>query len=229
MHFSDVLDEFLNYLVTLEFDTEPNYDKIRKMFRDALIKAKHPLDGKIDFTSPKKPKKVGRNSSPVKRKASKISSLSSDEESFEQTKPSTKTRRKSPAKKVLMKDQSCQTSPAFVKAAKKRKTAAAKASSSKASANPEMEDFEKLAINSAKMATAKSPKAKPKKALDESNGVDNPTPAMSALKAKKATSKTPKRTTKSPPAKPKKALNESQGVDNPTPAMLALMAKTKKK
>jgi len=176
---------------------------------------------------PKKPKKVGRTSSPVKRKASKVS-LSSDEESFEQTKPSTKTRRKSPAKKVLMKDQSCQTSPAFVKAAKKRKTAA---KASKASANPEMEDFEKLAINSAKMATSKratkSPTAKPKKALDD--GDDNPTPAMSALKAKKATCKTTKRTTKSPPAKPKKALDESQGVDNPTPAMLALMAKTKKK
>ncbi len=58
----EVLLDFLEYANSLEFDSAPDYDKCRKMFKDALTEAKHPLDGKIDFTTPKTPlklKKVG--------------------------------------------------------------------------------------------------------------------------------------------------------------------------
>merc|ERR1712038_525403 len=68
--YPDVLETFLEYVVKLEFDTTPDYDKCRKMFSDALTSANYPLDGKIDFASPKKAKKVGRTSIPVKRKSS---------------------------------------------------------------------------------------------------------------------------------------------------------------
>jgi len=70
-----VLEEFLNYVVSLEFDTPPDYDMCRQMFKTALTKAKYPLDGKIDFTSPKKAPKKGR-----KRKASDFEDLDFSEE-----------------------------------------------------------------------------------------------------------------------------------------------------
>ena len=58
----EVLFEFLEYTNSLEFDSAPDYNYCRSIFKDALTKAKHPLDGKIDFTTPKTPlklKKVG--------------------------------------------------------------------------------------------------------------------------------------------------------------------------
>merc|ERR1712073_60852 len=56
-------------------DTPPDYDMCRQMFKTALTKAKYPLDGKIDFTSPKKAPKKGR-----KRKASDFEDLDFSEE-----------------------------------------------------------------------------------------------------------------------------------------------------
>ena len=220
-------------MVKLEFDTTPDYDKCRKMFSDALKNANYPLDGKIDFASPKKAKKVGRTSGrtsiPVKRKSSsspikrkpaakskQTAEISSDEDddddSFEVSKPSPKkSKSKTPAKKIsvkspakktitnkaVMKDQGCQTSPAFVKAAdkakKQRKALSAKASSATAN-NPEMEEFAEMAINSAKKVSARGKKkstAAASEAADASEvennfGMENPTPAMLALMAKKA-------------------------------------------
>lgn len=51
--FSDVLVEFLEYTNSLEFDSAPDYDRCRSMFKEALVSGKHPLDGKIDFAAPK--------------------------------------------------------------------------------------------------------------------------------------------------------------------------------
>ena len=50
--YPDVLEEYLNYVVSLEFDTTPNYDKCRKMFENALRTEKCPLDRKLDFSTP---------------------------------------------------------------------------------------------------------------------------------------------------------------------------------
>ena len=50
--YPDVLEDYLNYVVSLEFDTTPNYDKCRKMFENALKKEKCPLDRKLDFSTP---------------------------------------------------------------------------------------------------------------------------------------------------------------------------------
>ena len=50
--YPDVLEEYLNYVVSLEFDTTPNYDVCRKMFENALKKEKFPLDRKLDFSTP---------------------------------------------------------------------------------------------------------------------------------------------------------------------------------
>ena len=232
---TDVLETFLEYVVKLEFDTTPDYDKCRKMFSDALTSANYPLDGKIDFATPKKAKKVGRTSIPVKRKSSsspikrksaatkskqtaEISSSDDDDDdndnSFEVSKPSPKkSKSKTPAKKlagnsnlpakkasiankVVMKDQGCQTSPAFVKAAdkakKQRKALSAKASSLATANNPEMEEFAEMAINSAKKVSSARGKKKSSMASEavaeaENNfGMENPTPAMLALMAKKA-------------------------------------------
>ena len=223
--FTDVLEKFLDYVVKLEFETTPDYDKCRKMFSDALTNANYPLDGKIDFASPKKAaKKVGRTSagppvkrktsSPIKRKAAngkskQTAEISSDEDddddddSFEVSKPSPKkSKSKTPAaknavtNKVVMKDQGCQTSPAFVKAAdkakKQRKALSAKASSLATANNPEMEEFAEMAINSAKKVSSARGKKKSSMASEavaeaENNfGMENPTPAMLALMAKKA-------------------------------------------
>merc|ERR1739838_512518 len=169
-----VLEEFLNYVVSLEFDTPPDYDMCRQMFKTALTKAKYPLDGKIDFTSPKKAPKKVRKSSPLKRKADLFSDEdaengddSNTDDSLVQDKPVKK--RKSPVKKAAkktvvkkaaMKDQGCQTSPAFVKAAKAARR-------KKVEPNVEMDEFVEKAVSTAKKAVKKSPAAKrsPKKSL----------------------------------------------------------------
>ena len=48
-----MLVDYLEYTNSLEFDSAPDYDRCRKIFRDALLAEKHPLDGKLDFTAPK--------------------------------------------------------------------------------------------------------------------------------------------------------------------------------
>ncbi len=50
--YTDALEEYLNYVVSMDFDTEPNYDKCRNIFKQALKKAKCSLDGKLDFSTP---------------------------------------------------------------------------------------------------------------------------------------------------------------------------------
>ena len=50
--YPDVLEEYLNYVVSLEFDTSPDYDKCRKLFENALKKERCPLDRKLDFSTP---------------------------------------------------------------------------------------------------------------------------------------------------------------------------------
>ena len=76
---------------SLEFHVEPDYNKCRKMFETALKAAGCKLDGKIDFSTPKKaPKKVNSSSSsPRKRKSAssprkrKSAVLSSNEDTDE--------------------------------------------------------------------------------------------------------------------------------------------------
>ena len=46
-----VLQEYLSYVMSLEFDTEPNYKKCRNMFEKALREEKCPLNGKLDFST----------------------------------------------------------------------------------------------------------------------------------------------------------------------------------
>ena len=176
-------------MVAMDFDTEPDYDKCRAMFQKALKKAKFPLDGKIDFATPKSAPKKVRNRSTPKRKATADSSISEVEDSFEEvqvTTPAAKKTKKSPLKKVskvvAMKDAGCQTSPAFVKAAKAARAAKTKSKLATAE-NPEMDQFAKKAVKAASKAI-----------LDEhESSLSNPTPAMLALMAKKAEKKTPVR------------------------------------
>ena len=63
----------MEYTKGLQFDTEPNYDELRDMFKKALREQKLTYDGKLDFSSPKKTsttKKVGSpQKSPTKAKA----------------------------------------------------------------------------------------------------------------------------------------------------------------
>ena len=58
--YPDVICEYMKYVASLDFDTEPDYDGVRKMFRDALSKKGYPLDGKLNFCLPPK-------ASPVKK------------------------------------------------------------------------------------------------------------------------------------------------------------------
>merc|ERR1712001_15294 len=85
------------------------------------------------------------------------------------------------------------------KAKKQRKALSAKASSLATANNPEMEEFAEMAINSAKTAinsakTVSSARGKKKSSMaseavaeaENNFGMENPTPAMLALMAKKA-------------------------------------------
>lgn len=68
--YPSVLEEFLEYTKGLEFDTAPDYDKCRDMFKKAMKKLKTPYDGKLDFSMPKSPaKKVGSSPAAAAKKA----------------------------------------------------------------------------------------------------------------------------------------------------------------
>ena len=67
--YPDVLKEFMNYVISLEFKDKPNYDKCRSMFQKALSNEGNPLDGKLDFTVKSSPAKTVKKS-PIKRKSS---------------------------------------------------------------------------------------------------------------------------------------------------------------
>ena len=215
---------------SLEFQVEPDYNKCRKMFETALKAAGCKLDGKIDFSTPKKAPKKVRTSSPRKRKSAVLVSDedtadSDTDESFAKEKsvkkrkspvagtskatpvpkPRTKKAAMSPEKsvkkttvtksKVNMKDQGCQTSPGFVKAAKA-------ARKKKPVQNVEMDEFVKESISAAKKAVKKTPVKK--------------TPA------KKSPNKTPAVKAKTENGNGEAALSN---LTNLTPAMLAVMAK----
>ena len=217
------------------------------MFETALKAAGCKLDGKIDFSTPKKAPKKVRTSSPRKRKSAVLFSDedtadaddSDTDESFEIKEKSVK-KRKSPVagsskaaavsppvakprtkkaamlpetsvkkttvtkSKAAMKDQGCQTSPGFVKAAKA-------ARKKKPVQNVEMDEFVKESISAAKKAVKKTPakKAPAKKSpiktpalkakTENGNGeaalsnLTNLTPAMLAVMAKKAESSSAKK------------------------------------
>jgi len=50
--YPEILEEYLNYVVSMEFDAVPNYDKCRKMFEQGLKKENCALNGKLDFSKP---------------------------------------------------------------------------------------------------------------------------------------------------------------------------------
>ena len=226
------LEEFLQYTIGLEFDTEPDYDWVRNLFKGALKKRKYPLDGKIDFTTPKSPvKKVRKPMAPKRANSARSSSSTSDSptpakvpakktaaaaaKSSGKKTAAVKAKPKTKAEKRLLAEEEessssssiesvsvgCQTSPAFVKAAKAAKRAK--------KANPELEEFTEMAISSAKKAATRQQRGTPKAAKKSpaaakrrsgstsrsrscggDDGVDdvfaNPTPAMKALLEKKA-------------------------------------------
>ena len=216
------------------------------MFETALKAAGCKLDGKIDFSTPKKAPKKVRTSSPRKRKSAVLVSDedtadaddSDTDESFAKEKlvkkrkspvagtskaappipkPRTKKAAMSPEKsakkttvtksKVNMKDQGCQTSPGFVKAAKA-------ARKKKPVQNVEMDEFVKESISAAKKAVKKTPAKKTpakkspnkipavKAKTENGNGeaalsnLTNLTPAMLAVMAKKAENSAKKPRTK---------------------------------
>ena len=203
------------------------------MFETALKAAGCKLDGKIDFSTPKKAPKKVRTSSPRKRKSAVLVSDedtadaedSDTDESFAKEKlvkkrkspvagtskappvpkPRTKKAAMSPEKsakkttvtksKVNMKDQGCQTSPGFVKAAKA-------ARKKKPVQNVEMDEFVKESISAAKKAVKKTPAKK--------------------TAAKKSPNKTPAVKAKTENGNGEAALSN---LTNLTPAMLAVMAK----
>lgn len=205
--YPEVLEEFLTYVEKLEFDTEPDYAHCRKMFEKALVKNKFPLDGKIDFSTPKQKASAAKKvCSPEKskdpKKAKATPGKKSPSKAAAKKASPVKAAAKVTAKKaknralaaVTYKDSSSQTSPAFVRASR----TAAKAAKA-AQANPEMEAF----VATAKAAAVKATKAKvssPKQRKvwqvkrSDCNGsksspnqsLDNPTPAMLALMQKRA-------------------------------------------
>jgi len=229
-----VLEEFLNYVESLEFHVEPDYNKCRKMFETALKAAGCKLDGKIDFSTPKKAPKKVRTSSPRKRKSAVLFSDedtadaddSGTDESFAKEKSAKK--RKSPVAKARTKKAAAVSPPV------------AKPRTKKAAMSPET-SVKKTTVTKAKVAMkdqecqtspgfVKAVKAARKKKPVQNVEMDEFV-KESISAAKKAVKKTPaKKSPKKSPAK--KAKTESgngeaalSNLTNLTPAMLAVMAK----
>ena len=223
-----VLEEFLNYVESLEFQVEPDYNKCRKMFETALKAAGCKLDGKIDFSTPKKAPKKVRTSSPRKRKSAVFDEDTADDsdtdESFAKEKSVKK--RKSPvagtSKTPVPKPRTKKAAMSPEKSVKKTTVTKSKAlmkdqgcqtspgfvkavkaaRKKKPVQNVEMDEFVKESISAAKKAVKKTPVKK--------------TPA------KKSPNKTPAVKAKTENGNGEAALSN---LTNLTPAMLAVMAK----
>ena len=214
---------------SLEFQAEPDYNKCRKMFETALKVAGCKLDGKIDFSTPKKAPKKVRTSSPRKRKSIVLSSDedtadSDTDESFAKEKSVKK--RKSPvagtSKTPVPKPRTKKAAMSPEKSVKKTTVMKSKvnmkdqgcqtspgfvkavkaARKKKPLQNVEMDEFVKESISAAKKAVKKTPVKK--------------TPA------KKSPNKTPAVKAKTENGSGEAALSN---LTNLTPAMLAVMAK----
>lgn len=76
------LKEFLNYVINLEFQQEPNYNKCRSFFQNALKNEGNNLDGKLCFNkiSPAKSAKKSPTKRSVKRKETNSKATNSSEE-----------------------------------------------------------------------------------------------------------------------------------------------------
>ena len=56
-----VLEEFLDYVSDMDFDTDPDYAKIREMFNAAIKTQSRGAEGKLIFSKPAPPKrKIGK-------------------------------------------------------------------------------------------------------------------------------------------------------------------------
>ena len=214
---------------SLEFQAEPDYNKCRKMFEIALKAAGCKLDGKIDFSTPKKAPKKVRTSSPRKRKSAVLVSDedtadSDTDESFAKEKSVKK--RKSPvagtSKTPVPKPRTKKAAMSPEKSVKKTTVTKSKAlmkdqgcqtspgfvkavkaaRKKKPVQNVEMDEFVKESISAAKKAVKKTPVKK--------------TPA------KKSPKKTPAVKAKTENGNGEAALSN---LTNLTPAMLAVMAK----
>ena len=214
------LREFLEYTASLDFDTEPDYDRCRNFFKAGLKKRRLPCDGKLDFSATGKTptaKKVGttRKSSPVKRAASsprkrtaakkkqvETETESESDEEVQVVKKRTakikiddgkKAKGSGKKKAATFKDTGCQTSPAFV--AKAKAAAAAKkrrAANGDDDDDNDMDAFVEKAKKAARAAGARNGTPKAKGKASDDNGLANPTAAMLELMEKKAQSQTKK-------------------------------------
>ena len=220
------MEEFLSYVVGLEYDTKPDYDRCRQMFSSALKKLRLPSDGKVDFSATKSPlKKVG-NSSKIPAVESTISSPSTSSSKKKTgaskkktaaevavakkspggkvTKKRTVAVKKSPIKKKLTKDMSTQISPGFAKQAKAKAKLLKQKQQQKivdeSVVDNEMDTFLKKAKTAATKANAKNAK---KAEIENASGMSNPTPAMLAILNKKQNDSNSKR-------KPKSSNNSSE-------------------
>ena len=190
----------MKYVVGLDFDTEPDYDKCRDIFKAGLKKRKYPFDGKIDFSAPKTPaKKVGKSSTPAKspsKKAAATPKVKATAKVKAATPASTKKATKTPVVKggrvtkvKKYKDSSSQTSPAFVKAAKAAKERQRLLEQQKqeglASGNEEMDEFVDKAKKAARAASSRG-----KKKAEDDDTLENLTADMKKIMAKKRKSPT---------------------------------------
>ncbi|QQP40761.1 Uncharacterized protein FKW44_014914 [Caligus rogercresseyi] len=203
--YPDVLEKFLNYTVGLEFDTKPDYDLCRSLFKDELRRLRLPSDGKIDFSSSSRSsqKKVGNHNLVGGKKQQAKQEESEEEEAAdesmeiddetEEEEEEFKTPRSRRRNKTHLVDTGVQTSPAFVKAARtaaKKKKEGGGRKRRDSSSDEEMSAFIKKSKAAAKKALNSAPKKRKKQSDDDSNdGLDNPTPAMLAIMQKRKQSK----------------------------------------
>ena len=236
---------------SLEFHVEPDYNKCRKMFETALKAAGCKLDGKIDFSTPKKaPKKVNSSSSsprkrksassPRKRKSAVLSSNedtdeSETDESFVKEKSLVKKKNSFPvAKAGTSKATAALVSPPVAKPRTKKATGM--------SLSPE-KSVKKTRVTKAKVTIMKDQEcqtspgfvkavkaARKKKPVLQNVEMDEFV-KESISAAKKVVKKTPaKKSPKKSPARKAKTENGNgeaalSNLTNLTPAMLAVMAK----
>ncbi len=228
------LEAFLLYVASLDFDTEPDYDKCRDFFIAGLRKRRFPLDGKIDFTqSPaKKVRKSSTNDSTKttspKRKVKAVPTVKADKKKAvpavktDKKKAVTPKAKKSPVKKTKTSSRrkSCRaTNTVSEEEMDDEETTIDEVESDLDEAMPEMKNAG-CQTSPAFVKMAKEAARKRKRAMQ------NPEMSDFIKEAKEAARKANGASAASPRTKSSKGKSPADsGLSNPTAAMLALMKK----
>lgn len=164
---SDELEQYLQYIVTLEYDGEPDYNKLRKIFQDGLRKRRFSDDGKSVKFKAGETTEVDLQNGTLDEEESIAEASEDDDDSHESPSPLKPRRKNAASKKVELRTKAPQKSESPVKQATASKKIASpvKPAVSRTRAGPRKASAsqKKPVVKQGDEKPAKNPRGRPRK------------------------------------------------------------------